>query len=168
MPLEQLAAAKIELHPSLQLVMADQPIFSIWQTNQEQCEDEQEAQKIDLDESQQVLIVRPAYTLSMYNIDLCTYQLIDSLGKGYQLQKAIEINKSNSEKRHKKKALRERTRRLEAGEQLESDCLEVVKEVNDPEQQTQSSSDDDDNEEEDDKLFNMPTIVNTVEQKRDL
>ncbi len=92
MPLEQLAAAKIELLPSLQLVMADQPIFSIWQTNQEQCEDEQEAQKIYLDESQQVLIVRPAYTLSMYNIDLCTYQLIDSLGKGYQLQKAIEIS----------------------------------------------------------------------------
>jgi hypothetical protein len=28
----------------------------------------------------------------MYNIDLCTYQLIDSLGKGYQLQKAIEIS----------------------------------------------------------------------------
>jgi len=44
------------------------------------------------------------------------------------LQKAIYINSIKSDKRHRKKLLREKTRRLDAGED-ESDSLEAVKEA---------------------------------------
>jgi hypothetical protein len=87
-PPEQLASAKIELHPSLQLLSAEQPIFSIWQANQDEYDTKE---NISLNEPQQILVVRPLYAVSMYNIDISTYQLLDCLRNGDELQQAIEI-----------------------------------------------------------------------------
>ncbi|MFT5116781.1 MAG: hypothetical protein ACI9NY_000304 [Kiritimatiellia bacterium] len=86
-PPERLASAKIGLHPSLQLLSAEQPIFSIWQANQDEHETEE---NININEPQQVLVVRPLYVISMYNIDTSTYQLLNCLSNGDELRKAIE------------------------------------------------------------------------------
>ncbi len=85
---EDLADATCILHPSLQLVQSAHPIFDIWQANQENNTHEE---NIDLNEPQQVLIVRPIYEVCMYNIDAGTYQFIDCLTHGHTIQKAIEI-----------------------------------------------------------------------------
>lgn len=85
---EALASAKIAFHPSLQFVKSAHPIFDIWQSNQE---DNDAKNPIDLNEPQQVLVVRPVYDVSMYSIDLGTYHFVDCLSNGHIVQQAIEI-----------------------------------------------------------------------------
>jgi hypothetical protein len=82
------ASAQLSLHPSLQLLNSEHPIFDIWQANQENNDTEE---NINLNEPQQVLIVRPLYEVCMYNLDLSTYYFIDCLSHGQTVQQAIEI-----------------------------------------------------------------------------
>jgi hypothetical protein len=86
-PPEKLASAKIALHPSLQLLAEPQPIFSIWQANQEGNDSEE---NINLNEPQQALVVRPSYSVSIYHIDLGTHQFIQALQEKNSVQDAIE------------------------------------------------------------------------------
>lgn len=85
---EALAEARFTLHPSLHFVQSAHPIFDIWQANQE---DNNSDETINLNEPQQVLVVRPLYDVYMYNVDLSTYQFINCLSHGHTLQEAIEI-----------------------------------------------------------------------------
>jgi hypothetical protein len=85
---ETLASAQLKLHPSLQLLKSEHPIFDIWQINQEGNNTEE---NININEPQQVLVVRPLYEVCMYNIDLSTYYFIDCLSSGQFVQQAIEI-----------------------------------------------------------------------------
>lgn len=83
---EQLADATTELHPSLQLVQANSPIFSIWQTNQD---DQEQEESINLDEPQHVLVVRAVYNVAMYAVDSGTYHFVKELQHGRAIEQAI-------------------------------------------------------------------------------
>jgi hypothetical protein len=104
-----LAESIIELHPSLQCNQSPEPIFSIWQNNQEESSDpQQEAHKkaiskeevgktdagkkesILLGEPQQVLVVRPVYSIDMYQVPDDIYLFIQCLQQQYTLAGAIE------------------------------------------------------------------------------
>lgn len=92
---EQLADATVNLHPSLQILQASQPIFTIWQTNQEVGNESAESSKnIQLNEPEQVLVVRPLYEVCVYNIDQGMYQFISHLQLGHTVQEAIEITQA--------------------------------------------------------------------------
>ncbi|MFT7388942.1 MAG: hypothetical protein ACI8VC_002204 [Candidatus Endobugula sp.] len=98
---ELLASSSVELHPSLHYLSSSDPIFSIWQNNQEDIHNEQdespkespqEGQKktITLGEPQQVLVVRPMYTVCMYHIDKSLYDFIRHLHQRVTIEIAIE------------------------------------------------------------------------------
>jgi hypothetical protein len=94
---ELLASSSVELHPSLHYVSSSDPIFSIWQNNQEdihneQDESQQESQQktITLGEPQQVLVVRPIYTVCMYHIEKSLYDFIQHLHHRDTIANAIE------------------------------------------------------------------------------
>ncbi len=92
---EALAESRFLLHPSLQLITSNQPIFDIWQSNQDGNNSEK---NIQLNEPQQVLIVRPYYDVYTYKINLSTYHFVDHLLKGNTLQEAINyIGTAHSE-----------------------------------------------------------------------
>ena len=90
---ERLALSQLQLHPSLQLLAANYPIFSIWQANQD---DNQEQKTISLDEPQQVLVVRPMYEVALYTIDVDTYNFINLLHQGEIFQVAVENTLKNN------------------------------------------------------------------------
>lgn len=85
---EQLATASVELHPSLQIVQAQQPIFTIWQANQNDGVHTEE--NISLDAPQQVLVIRPEYDLLMYQLDKATCHFIVNVLANQCFQEAIE------------------------------------------------------------------------------
>jgi hypothetical protein len=101
---ELLAQSVIELHPSLQSIQSPEPIFSIWQNNQEEGDDFQQKtnenelerkesgnkESIQLGEPQQVLVVRPIYSVYMYQVPDDIYQFIRYLQQHYTLSEAIE------------------------------------------------------------------------------
>jgi hypothetical protein len=94
---ELLASSSVELHPSLHYVSSSDPIFSIWQNNQEdihneQDQSQQESQQktITLGEPQQVLVVRPIYTVCMYHIEKSLYDFIQHLHHRDTIANAIE------------------------------------------------------------------------------
>jgi len=84
---EDLATATITFHPSLSILSSDYPIFSIWQTNQE---DNENQENIHLNERQQVLVVRPYDEVVLYKIDNGIYTFIDRLRKRASFEEAIE------------------------------------------------------------------------------
>ncbi|MFT6221509.1 MAG: hypothetical protein ACJA0C_000912 [Candidatus Endobugula sp.] len=91
---EVLAQSLIELHPSLQCIQSPEPIFSIWQNNQEETNDSQKTvnqqASVQLGEPQQVLIVRPVYSINMYQVPDDIYAFIQYLQQGCTLAEAIE------------------------------------------------------------------------------
>ena len=89
-PPEQLAASVLSFHPSMHLLASDYPIFSIWQANQENAEEENSKESIQLDEPQYVLVVRLKYEVTLYQTDAMTYHLISALHRGEIFQTAIE------------------------------------------------------------------------------
>jgi len=82
-----LASARLMFHPSLQLLESQYPIFNIWQANQNDSDD---VENIDLNEPQQVLIVRPEYDVCMYNMDAISHQFFSDLLEGTSLHQVIE------------------------------------------------------------------------------
>lgn len=91
---ELLAQSMIKLHPSLQCIQSPEPIFSIWQNNQEEASDSHKAanqqESVQLGEPQQVFIVRPVYSVDMYQVPDDIYAFIQYLQQGCTLTKAIE------------------------------------------------------------------------------
>lgn len=102
-----LAQSIIELHPSLQCIQSPEPIFSIWQNNQD--EEPNESQKkqalqepydredvsppketIQLGEPQHVLVVRPVYSVDMYQVPSDIYDFIQYVQQRCTLADAIE------------------------------------------------------------------------------
>lgn len=87
---EQIAEATLTPHPSLQMIKADYAIFTIWQMHQA---DNNSDERVEINEPQQVLIVRPSYEVVVLSVDPYTYRFIDLLAKGNSIATAIhEIN----------------------------------------------------------------------------
>lgn len=90
---EVLATSSVELHPSLYCVSSADPIFTIWQNNQEPDNNKQQntpQETIQLGEPQHILVVRPTYTVCMYHIDKSLFQFIQRLQYGDTLETAID------------------------------------------------------------------------------
>jgi len=96
---EQIAEATLTPHPSLQIIKANYSIFTIWQIHQA---DTNSDEKVEINEPQQVLIVRPSYEVIVLSVDPYTYRFIGLLAKGNSIATAIhDINtelESTSEK----------------------------------------------------------------------
>ena len=83
---QKLAQISVTLHPSLEMVQAKCPIFTIWQANQDNVET---TESISLDEPQQVLVVRAIYDVAMYAVDTGTYCFVEQLQQGHTIEQAI-------------------------------------------------------------------------------
>jgi hypothetical protein len=95
---DTLAASSVELHHSLQYVKSSDPIFSIWQSHQEDINTghgKNQQNKITLGEPQQVLVVRPIYTVCMYHIEKSLYDFIQHLHHRDTIETAIEKTLNN-------------------------------------------------------------------------
>lgn len=70
------AMAKVLLHPSVQLLNSEFPVFRIWQSNHANASTED---RIDLDEPQSVIIVRHDYECLVFQVDHGTYRFYQAL-----------------------------------------------------------------------------------------
>jgi hypothetical protein len=79
---EKVGELKLALHPSLSLLSSPYPIFSIWQSNQDEESSDNAStnnESINLDEPQSVIIVRHEYERKVFHVDKNTinfYHLI--------------------------------------------------------------------------------------------
>ncbi len=84
---ERLLSSCLSLHPSLQILDSKWAARSIWQahkTGQPRLED------IDLQDSQQSILIRPAYEVMVCAVDAATLALISAISEGAKLEAAIE------------------------------------------------------------------------------
>jgi len=88
---DTLACATVTLHPSLRVITSNHPIFSIWESNQNNDESEDEDKTpIDVDEPQAVLIVRPYDHVIMYSIDTGMALFLRYLSEEHTITEALE------------------------------------------------------------------------------
>lgn len=82
---EVFGQARVELHPSVQCLQSGYPVFRIWQTNQDQAN----AQTIDLNCSESVIVVRHEYRVNLFQVDPGTYCFYQGLQQGFTVNDAL-------------------------------------------------------------------------------
>lgn len=77
-PVDLLGGTVVTLHPSLQLVSSRFPILSIWTTNMF----DETAREVSLEESEDVLVVRPRLEVAAFSLPAGGYPFIAALSRG--------------------------------------------------------------------------------------
>lgn len=78
---EQFERSGVNFHPSLTLIESTFPVFTIWQSNQDDKTDSRldNQDVISLDEPEWLIVVRPYYEVFVFNVDYGTYLFYQSL-----------------------------------------------------------------------------------------
>ncbi len=90
--------SKVKLHPSVNMVDSNFPVFQIWQANHHNIDNEDD---IHLDEPESAIIVRYNYECQVFNVDRGTYRFYDALSQYMTIsESASYAYESKVDRRH--------------------------------------------------------------------
>lgn len=93
LPQERLGDVQFELHPSLTLLTSRWPLFSLWAASSDQGTE----QDVDLDRSEEVIVVRPQFDVDVRRLPSGGYSFMKTLQDGASLGEAAGVAAETSD-----------------------------------------------------------------------